>query len=995
MVYTFPWYGIQGTGCYYGEGQDRVFPGIDLVEVSNARSVVLWHAAFPLLADNVSCIRPDQEGDHAYNNLYCGEIEESTKLLDVAQRYIKYTKEYTAFKAIIKVRTSQSNGDKNLCGSEADQPDWSHVCNTSWGKDQGISATPNDIPVQLQSCCRNDTTLFNPPPLDDPYSPNIFDFTATLADGCGEEFGNRNYLFENECDMKWAGLAITGCVDDGPYKNEEDHYWFTDLDDAREYGYHLAHHYMQAYFSFKEGLEKELPGDNHNGYPFGISSLNLGIMIARWIAGTGSNADSVQAAMRFSNIYFAETRKGVLAGHVGMTNAYHTGNMDQVPWPLSDPEKWKYDFGYLDSEEYTNRLAVFRVAFLETMFEYFKRDLSGAWNERYFDGLLVHYYSHWACIGTTLNYLNILRDGFVGGATGEGVAALPVVINELGNRRRLDSFDPNLDCYACDKMLDYETGWSRIRIADAEREPELTSTQAASAARRMIRFSAPNQDGSGNNIRGVTWEWMMKPKALPTDKCEIVQGCIHMTLLPGYRFPAFDAYKFFVYIINRLMYTPIHLINTHHANNPGVPTVQVVFNGSGGAVTACWCYNPVVLYDEDITCTAQIPRPLPGYTVAYSYNAVGEFQDILTVEADSVEANLSTSPLYLSWGGPLSDWDPEYDPVDDYSEILCVLNDESAVPNVPEIRVHNFDTESHKQTIVENQYFDMNDLRGLAWMTSTGQLLVSDNATNQQGIHRFGDLRVGLEYGYEDDKLDLSSECDEVGSITTRIGKYLIDDDPVTYETFEALHILVDTGGEVYKVLTYRLEVNNFVKVGLSTVDINLNPGEKPRQLRVAHYWETERGDDPDAFVETLFLSTNKRILYLRETQPNTFIGFTTHESSREYNGFGFALDGDLYIANSEAGSTAILKYEIDWSVEPPFSSSSVAISCDQGYSPMGMRISPFGTLVVTLDTPNGFEIAEYVNDADGLWNTIDPRIILTETSADLVPGDLAFSYDR
>jgi len=288
VEYQFPWYGIQGEGGYYIENTTLYYPGVDLVEVSNARSVVLWGATFPYLADN-----PDDIDDHDYFELYCDNVDE--KKLDIAQQYI-IAKGYNKVNAIIKVRTGQSDGSANLCGSEDEKPDWSHICEGEWGGNQLTSATPKDI-IDTPDCC-------SPPPdgvfLPGTYSQNLLDYTATLANGCGGSYGNKNYSFENECDLHWAGLGTAvGCIPDGPY-HAKGKYPFTSLDDAEDYGRHLAHHYMQAYFSFIEGLEEELP-DDHFGYPFGIANLNLGLMIGRWFAGDGTEDALVEKAMRFTN----------------------------------------------------------------------------------------------------------------------------------------------------------------------------------------------------------------------------------------------------------------------------------------------------------------------------------------------------------------------------------------------------------------------------------------------------------------------------------------------------------------------------------------------------------------------------------------------------------------------------------------------------------------------------------------------------------------------
>jgi len=988
-VYQFPWYGIQGEGGYYDLGQGLVYPGIDLVKFSEARSVVLWGATLPLIAGDEDEIRSPYD----YDGLHCTEVKEVTKL-GVAQEYIKNEGYGSDFTAIIKVKTGQSDGSNELCEiSEGvwKMPNWSHICTGSWELNQLISASPNDL--DEDNCCTGQEDplpeapwWFSPPP-DNPvhYSENIYDYTSTLIKGCRTEYNNKNYSFENECDLKWAGLGIDDCPPDGPYTRDS----FDELEiDPEETARHLAHHYMQSYFSFAQAVNDAEEPDCL-GYPFGISNLNLGLLIGRWLA----DEVSVEAAMRFTNTFFAEVRRDVIKVGLGMENAYPNGPSDK-PWPGGPgftPEqkrKWKLDFGISVPNYEPNKLAVFHATFLETFFEYVKNDVNEEYETRYFDGLVFQYYSHWSCIDTTLMYLNDLRDGM---KPGTGVADLPVVIDELGNRQRLYNFDPAAQCYVCDKDLEYETGWSRNRMSGTpDIDSELAFTQASEAARKLIRCSAPNTDGSGNNIRGVMWEWMMKPRDCTTDKCEIVQGCGRSLQLPGYRFPSFTAYKFFVHIINRLLITPTVL--EYISSNGYLTMARADFHGTGGDVTAYWGFYRDDVYEETISPQIAVPITRPSTSTAdvvYIYNAVGESLGDMPVVNGMVNVDLSTSPRYLSWGEEVEGWPPGPDPVEDYSHIAFNLNKSNVKPWV---WIRNFDTIEEIKELQENEWEGTSELRGLAWMTSMDRLLVSVNGPDYRIIDSFNS------YTYSGkDSLDVTSQFDEIGSIATRFMN-------IDGEQTEVLHVLVKIGSSDYKVVTYCHDKDNgwILKPG-KTVEIDetaLLSGEMPEQLRVAPYWEDNDGEGKSKFIETLYLSTNTRILYVNKIDdPDLFVDFTAPDASCEYNGFGFALDGHLYISNDLSNDPEIRKYEIDWTTQPsqdPFSTWSAAVAFGSSESPRGMRISPFGTLVVSVTTGTGFKVLEYVRDAEGKWDTISPRILEDEPSATgWVPGDMEFTYNR
>ena len=998
MVYQFPWYGIQGEGGFYGPEGDRVFPGIDLVEVSNARSVVLLGATFPLLADHTTEIRPDPPDppEYHYGDLHCGDIE--NQKLHIAQKYLfdkGYNQGSEKISAIIKVKTGQSENLDNLCGSEDYKPDWSHICVGDWAYNQLVSATPNDIDVQY---CTNQEGL-QAPLTGKGYSQNIYDYTATLINGCSsEDFGNYNYSFENQCDVHWAGLGVVaGCIPDGPYFEDDGTYLFSTLDQAREYGRHLAHHYMQAYSSFSQALDTELYGQTHYGYPFGISSVNLGLLVGRWIY----QEYGVDEAIRFSNIFYSEVRKGAVEINLGMHNIdpnYDADNPGVSLWSTANQDKWKYDFGLLFSEpEKVNKLAVFNNAFLQMIFLYIKEDLKNP-EPVYFDGLVIQYYNHWSCIGAVIEYLNWLRDDLKGGGDGEGVAALPIVIDELGNRQRLQSFDPAAYCISCTKNYEYETGWSRSRIAGLAWEDELKNTQAAETARKLIRFSAPREDGSGNNIRGVMWEWMMKPRDCPSDKCELVQSCGNFPQLPGYRYPAFDAYKFFVHLINRVMYWPDYMNIDTAINDPDIEVYQVTFKKDetllpSKHVTAYWGYNILNPHLENISGSTSIERPDDRYDEAYVYNAVGEQLNILPVNGEYVDAPYESSPRYLSWGCQVIGW--SNDNVDNYSEVVFQLNQAASAD--PKIPVKEFDSGAYKRNIVEETPGDFTDMRALAWSATDGRLLVTSNPTSGPRVFLFHGLTGGYNSKIDIDDIDAADTILEVRGIAADIVAKPFGDT-------DLIHVLAredKLGADDFWLKSYfyffdedHPENNEWQKEQYYDIDeTGWEPGEEPEQIRQCVYWSQSKAK----FKPTLFISTHHRILYLnKEQEPNVTVdNFTEPVQPSLFNGFGFALDGNLYVADAHEDKNAIRKFAVDWSQTP---AATLASSGHLQFEdkPTGFRISPFGTLCATLAVSDGsFRVIEIVPDENGVFTLSEGRYIVNSGSTDFFPGDLEFSRNR
>ncbi len=664
------------------------------------------------------------------------------------------------------------------------------------------------------------------------------------------------------------------------------------------------------------------------------------------------------------------------------------------PWPLGgddERERWLWDFGYLEDTDETNKMAVFHSTLINTIFDYIGKDLTD-WDSQYFDGLVVQYYSHWSCVDTTVLYLNAKRDELKAGATGEGVAALPVVIDELGNRQRLDCWDRRFDCYACDKSLEYETGWSRIRVLDEpEREPELIYTQAAETARKLISFSAKNQDGSGNNIRGVMWEWMMKPRGNPSDKCEIVQGCGRTTQLPGYRYPAFDAYRFFVHMINRLMILPVEYDII--SSNGSIMLVKAQFSGVGGIVTAYWGYDKDDVFKEDIGSVMILISAPDGYEWANQYNAVGEDKGAVTVNGNGkVLVKLDTSPRYLSWGKQIPDFPA--DNVENFSEVAFLLN--HSLPGGAVV-INKFDSEDVEVGEIITPLAPYTDMGGLAWTALSGMLLVSCNTSSEEPRVLMFD---GLDGTYDEDddiklyELDITNK--EIYGIATDVVKIDNKETDLIYTLVKKV-----ANGTTYWLDAYYHNGTVWVKNVEHSVEITgLFSGEEPKQVRTGVYWDWDPLEEEGEFKQAVYVSTDHRVLYstvvVNEEPPYTYLDefddFTESDTGCDYNGFGFALDGQLYVADGGTNNR-IRKYVIERASNPPYGNPSDIISLGADV-PTGLRTTPFGTLGITMNVAGGgYKVVEYVNDGGGDY-TIS-REIATGESTELIPNDLEYSYNR
>lgn len=498
------------------------------------------------------------------------------------------------------------------------------------------------------------------------------------------------------------------------------------------------------------------------------------------------------------------------------------------------------------------------------------------------------------------------------------------------------------------------------------------------------------------------WEWMMKPRDCPSDKCEIVQGCGRKTQLPGYRFPAFDAYRFFVYIINRLVITPITTVISNPLDD-SFTLFKADLTGTAGAVTTYWGYYSDNYYREDIDSQHEsqwIASPDPTFEKAYVYNAVGEYLEELDVQDNKgfyyVAATVSTSPRYLSWDEKILGL-PE-DTVDNYSEVAFVTNTETSAEGVAD---YKFDSSTEEVWAQTTPFASYSYIAGLAWLDEPGRLLVACN--DGAGVQRLLKLRPLDGYydiGKDIDIHGIDNSIREIRGIATN---YLLTAEG---QVSEVIHAIVDKGSETvpdYRLDTYYNNGSNWVMVdGTGSlfdycIDIPDDSGTA-EQIRLDELWDPAN----QMYHDALYVSTAHKILFsifdseggFKELPGSVYIDdFTVEDTNSSYSGFGFALDGHLYIADNGQGGNRIRKYLVGKTGSgPPYHADTGSISINNG-EPVGLRITPFGTLGIAIDfDPGGGAIVEYVNDENGNF-TLTRTIV--DISSELVPGDLEYSYNR
>jgi len=918
------------------------------------------------------------------------------KSFDLTQKYLRSLNEKFGYDlySMVKIKVGQSDGSMILCscGSVDYKPNWSHIVdrveiltidddsneqtkepvilNEGGGKDIGeeailgrFSCTPVDIGYRhMDNCCRNDSDpepdLFNthpgyfyhehgpstPPPEGAFWSDNTYKFTHSLINGCAPDptlnqynhgYGNTIFSFENELDNNFGGLdpaEFPKCIQYVPpydkefFENEEN-------EDAKpaEMGRHLAHHYMQAYFCFSLAVSDAEEGVFHSKYgtpqltklPFGMSNFALGILVARGIYEDGGKTEAAcLEAIKFSNRFFGEYAKARLVKK-GMTRAY-PGATTGEPWPDNNIYAWKYDFGYAVEGE-TNKVAKFNAYFLGTIFDYI------ATYPEHFNGLLIHYYSHWSCIGDILGALRRWRMDNLG-----TINSLPLIIEELGNIQRLLPYGEDQPGYKCDKTIEYVTGDRGNEVASSELF--LNQTQAAETARKLLMFFGKSQIA---NVKMLMWEWLIKPIDYASEKTGLIQACGYNPTLPGYRYPAFTAFRFFSFILAQGFEFAEFSIETD-PNAENLQMVKVDFlrtNGVDEYITAFWGYDTNNYYREDPGIRI-VPLTPPGsHNAPQLYDATGQTIPESAVKipeiGNNVQVEIDTAPRYMIWENNLfAGWEPsETGFFENYNQFILGRQKNS----VDTLWSYSFDTgEENSEKFdgpgLEYNEYELDAVTGFAW-TNSGLLIVNNSPTEtEKGIptvHFFNSFTGELEA--QAVVIKIAGEDEDIELLRGVVSKQVEVGDKAEDRIFLPAKI---EGSDNYCL--YGCE-----KTGSTlTVEIEINLDEHiPDQIRLA-----ENG--------TILLSSTTSdgayILAIKADYSGFDIVAQVDEPGIVFNGFEYMESmGERIVVGCTGTFTGLIcfkKRELGPGMEEEHRKDFSGYSSGE---PVGLRKSPYGTVMV------------------------------------------------
>jgi len=837
-----------------------------------------------------------------------------------------------------------------------------------------ITCTPNDV-EQYTNPCRNTDTLFLPKPKplsNDQWSKNIYDFTRSIVEGCHVAYGTTEFSFENELDNRWSGLGADSvylCVPDGPYDRE----FFKahpEVDPA-ELGRHLAHHYIQGYFSFIDGIrdaDHALRNPGIKGYPFAMSVFPLGVLVARWIYRTGDNGQhdpksqyGLFSAIKFSNIYFATIGAQRLEKK-GMKGAYYGGTSD-VPWPQDNPELWLADFGYatdpvidpntIDKYSVTqNPVAIFNYAFIEQIFKY-ATDVDSKLYLYFSDGILIHDYYHWSCL---LKILEYLEDQF------SGVPDIPpLFFEELGCSDRLIGSDSVPPGYKCDKLSLYVSGTRGMDLVEGiQYYTKLHATQVAELARKLLLLSSPAitiqqpKKTITCDCKGILWFWMMTWEDYEAGKGTLAKYCGANPTLPGYRFPAFDAYRLLTKLLKDFTVTE-HIVRkavTGETFEGKIHIVTLTENDGPRKISAYWGF-----YDEDTKpgesdYTWVFKEELSG-TISFDNSfSTYHIYDALGIElghggGNNMDVFIDTSPRYICWNFDITEYIPEEIPREgtDYSHIL--------VPFVHQIRGFYFDKgdktgwspdEGWKYNIpfTKGETNPLDDIQGFTW-TESGILIVSNG---KNGLYYYRALAG--KHGECGEYLKQGLPTDGGGTLTANRTYGLAFADNSIYVAVEGEENGIDKN--------WIWKCNNRGELEES-YDLE-DPGFKPRQLRILPL-ETGNSEKPKYILLVgclrditgkLEKGTKIKYLLLGDDGDEKLYDLTSIIHEENSNGFDINDAGILFVT-SELKRKILVYDTIDWKgLEKEDKAYQPSKSIPIDGRPKGLRITPYGTLAMSIE---------------------------------------------
>jgi len=700
---------------------------------------------------------------------------------------------------------------------------------------------------------------------------------------------------------------------------------------------------MQAYFSFKQAINDSkiyLGSQDIKGFAFAFSDFALGLMTARWIYDSGDNGRygsqsprALEAAMKFSNIFFAEIPADRLR-QKGMVHAYFGFGTTQEPWPLHRRDFWLHDFGY-QALGSSNTIAQFNHGLIDIIMNYVNH------NPDYFeDGFLIHYYSHWSCFWKVFEYLD---------------ARIPsihtVIVEELGSRNRMLSYSHyEQPGFKCDKTKIYETGLRSLSLSSSVEEEycKPQNTQIAELIRKLFVFSSeeikvPNKTTLSIRSKGVLWHWMMTWAEYRAGKCSLVSFCGDDPTLPGLRYPAFEAYRFFAHIF-RWFKIKEHRITSESSppdHNVIMHLVHLEHFNEERSITAFWGYQDeksgheyTDVYNEELplmNVKISIPAEVQGTDGKYYvYDASGDLEDEqgtnFYASAVDIEIKICTSPRYIFWNflPGIQEFPKQEEITLENNSLLLVPRNNSAINAC--FFDQNDQEEDDQWRFDDKSYFA--EIRGFTWTTGGTLDVLGKDTSGNYIVCRYNGF-TGESVEFFTVNLDLNGTLRDIKSIASIVETTLKKE-----LSLLAVHNIdnIDQG----HIVVMQEEGDNL------TLFKDYEIGE----LELPHTIIIGPGDKILASVNNY--RDGSCVMYLN-IKKSEVICLTERNLQFDVGGIAISSDGTLFVVQERLNSGEISFYSVDWDNLGEYCAVKVGeIPIDKGI-PKGIKMSPYDTLCVSI----------------------------------------------
>ena len=203
----------------------------------------------------------------------------------------------------------------------------------------------------------------------------------------------------------------------------------------------------------------------------------------------------------------------------------------------------------------------------------------------------------------------------------------------------------------------------------------------------------------------------------------------------------------------------------------------------------------------------------------------------------------------------------------------------------------------------------------------------------------------------------------------------------------------------VTKILRFRYDPN---KDGWERTNLewSFSASLTPNQIRFSPPTPLVPGGDKKllVLVSCTISDSESKIIYL--DNDSTHGDYVSKFSGETFNGFGIFQDTFLVIASEIVGTSQIRTFKIlddDGVVNPPPYSSTqeFAFDLDTTMKPKGLRISPYDTVVVGIESSTEKRIDEYRLIPLKAGDYAFRRVVRDESSEALVVNDFALTHDR